>query len=423
MLKVLWFTNIPLPAMRFVTAEAHAGTGSWMVALLDPLRKQPGVKLAVACVYPGLTYQKIETDGVEYLCIPQGKARRLFHYTNIDDNPALVNQCAAIVKEWQPDVIHIHGTERFYGMLGVNTGINVPTVISIQGLLTDCCKWRLTFGDLSIWDIISMHRVRNVLRGIGPLWDYRMTLKNARREQNIISGNKYFMGRTDWDYAHVKALNPSAHYYHVDDMLRPEFRRLQWDVNSCRRHSIIFTNARDHRRGADALFRAVVLLKRRFPDILVRLAGVDRFTGVYGSYLSRLAKKEDIYGNIEFLGYINAKTMSQALVSSHVFVLSSLIENGSNSLNEAQTVGLPCVANYTGGVTSMISDGETGFMVPVGDVSMIADRVTRVFENDSLASDMSKRAREIALVRHNPDILTEKYLTVYRDVVELHKKS
>lgn len=409
--------------MQSATAEAHAGTGSWMVALLDPLRIQPGIKLAVACVYPGLTYRKIEADGVEYFCIPQGKVRRLFHYANIDDNPTLVNQCAAIVKEWQPDVIHIHGTERFYGMLGVSTGINVPIVISIQGLLTDCCKWRLTFGDLPIWDIISMHRVRNVLRGIGPLWDYRMTLKNARREQNIISGNKYFMGRTDWDYAHVKALNPSAHYYHVDEMLRPEFRKLQWDMNSCRRHSIIFTNARDHRRGADALFRAVVLLKRRFPDILVRLAGVDRFTGVYGSYLSRLAKKEGIYDNIEFLGYINAKKMSQALASSHVFVLSSLIENGSNSLNEAQTVGLPCVANYTGGVTSMISDGETGFMVPSGDVSMIADRVSRVFENDSIASDMSKRAREIALVRHNPDILIEKHLTVYRDVIECYKSN
>jgi len=410
--------------MQSLDPKLHKGTGSWMLALLEALSKNREIRLAVACVYPGLPKQKLEVDGVSYFCMPQGQVRRLFHFVDRDDDPSLVDWCVQVIQEWQPDVIHIHGTERFYGLLTACKGVNVPSVVSIQGILTEYCKWRYTFGELSISDVIAMHNPLRVIRGIGPLWDYRQILITARRERKIVRINKYFMGRTEWDLAQLRALNPSARYYHVNEMLRPEFITLkQWDLNTCRRHSIIFTNARIPRKGVDILFKAVALLKIRFLDVSIKLAGVDGFIGEYGKYLRRVAEREGIYNNVEFLGDINAEKMVSALSSSHVFVLSSLIENSPNSLCEAQAVGLPCVATYTGGVPSLISDKETGFMIPIGDASMMADRIAKIFENDSLSVQMSTRARHIALTRHDPDTIVGRHLAVYRDVINLYNKN
>jgi len=402
---------------------AHAGSGSWIVSLLEHFRKQSDIKLAVACVYPGLKNDILEADGIIYFSVPQGRLRRIFRFADIDEkaDPVFINKCSDIIKKWHPDIIHIHGTERFYGLVPLRTQVDVPCIISIQGLLNECCKWRYTFGDLPLRDIMLMHRPVRFIRGIGPLWDYRLMLKKARREREIIQGNNFFMGRTDWDRAHIHAINPSARYYHVGELLRQEFRMLEWDVHKCRRHSIIFTNARGPRANIDSLFKAVALLKKPFADVLLRIAGVDGLTGEYGQHLEKAAKKSDILNNVEFLGYLNADKMSHALVSSHVFVLSSLIENSPNSLCEAQTVGLPCVASYTGGVPSLISEGETGVMVPAGDSSMIADRIARIFENDTRAVEMGKLARHRALMRHDPDIVFKRLLAVYKEVINFHK--
>ncbi len=416
-MKVLWFTNIPLPAMLSAETSSHAGTGGWMGALLDTLRTRPDLELAVASVVLGLPDCSVNVGGVHYYSVCQGPRRRIMRYTDGDSRAGLLDKCVNIVKEFKPDVIHIHGTERFYGLLIGRKEITVPIVISIQGLLSECCTWRNSFGDLPISEIIKMHHFVRALRGLGPLWDFYRSRRNAVREKNIISSNRYFMGRTTWDHAHIKALNPNAHYYHVGELLRPEFNQKIWHLDACQRHSIIFTNARGPRRGVDTLIQAMSLLKRRFPDVLIRLAGIDGFSGEYGQYLAHMAECAGVAGNMEFLGMLNGSQMSNALASSHVFILSSLIENSPNSLCEAQMVGMPCVATYTGGVPSLITERETGLMVPIGDGPVIAARLEQVFENDALATELGTQARQIAIRRHDSDVVVNQLVATYHDVV------
>ena len=64
-------------------------------------------------------------------------------------------------------------------------------------------------------------------------------------------------------------------------------------------------------------------------------------------------------------------------------------------LLEAQSFGLPIVAFACQcGPRDIVTDGETGFLVPEGDVEGLADRLITVMKDDDLRFSMGKKAKE-----------------------------
>lgn len=64
---------------------------------------------------------------------------------------------------------------------------------------------------------------------------------------------------------------------------------------------------------------------------------------------------------------------------------------------EAMASGTPVVASRLGGLAEVIRDGETGFLVPPGDVAQLRDRLTQLLGDRDLARRMGRRARELVL--------------------------
>jgi glycosyltransferase involved in cell wall biosynthesis len=237
----------------------------------------------------------------------------------------------------------------------------------------------------------------------------------AEREREIIAGNRFFMGRTNWDRAYVRALNPSAQYFHGGELLREAFWQERWSIGGAQRHRIVFTNAGHPRKGTETLLNAVKLLQPYFPDIQVAIAGgISRRSG-YGRYVrGRIAELG--HAAIE-LGHLSAEEMVKELVNSHVFVSPSFIDNSSNAVCEAQLIGMPVISTYTGGVPSLIEEGRTGLFVPTGDAPMLAARLRDLFEDDNLAVRIGRQAHEVAVKRHDPDSIVHEVVTAYEDVL------
>lgn len=323
--------------------------------------------------------------------------------------------CCHLVDEWKPDFIHIHGTEGPYGLLTARSMVACPTVISFQGLLGPCSEWYRYFGNTSLMNIIRMHRWLEIPAMRGQWLMFYRLRKAAKREQEIIKGNQFFIGRTAWDRAYVKALNPSAHYYHGGEMLRDAFWNTRWDLGLAQRHRIIFTNAGHPRKGAEILLDAVTLLQQRFPNVQVAIAGCISQRSGYGRYIRRRILELDCFA--KELGQLNAKEMADELCRSHVFVSPSYIDNSPNAVCEAQLLGMPVISTYTGGVPSLIEDGQTGLFFPTGDVPMLAAKLREVFEDDELAKHLGSQARTVALSRHDPELVIRDVLTAYEDIL------
>ena len=73
------------------------------------------------------------------------------------------------------------------------------------------------------------------------------------------------------------------------------------------------------------------------------------------------------------------------------------------ALLEAQAAGLPVVAGDSGGVSDIVREGETGRLVPPGDVDSFADAVIALLDDSAARHAMGKRARERAMEIHDLD--------------------
>jgi len=425
-MRVLWFTHMVLPDLSAALNRPVSPRGGWMPALADALVNQENLELAIATPLDISSPKELDIKGIRYYAIPCRKKS----LQRSELNPALIDAYKKVVDKFQPDVIHIHGTEYFEGLLTARQYITCPTVISIQGII-DVCRHHY-FGGISLRSVFTMRTLRDWIRCDGLIeqkikWGYR-----AIREREIFAGNHAFIGRTRWDKAHVKRLSPKARYYHCDEMLRTPFYHKTWNIDDVNRYSIFASSAGYPIKGFHILIKAVALLRNEFPDIAVKtplasfcnqskgLKSIPhrlKSTG-YTSYLTGLIAKYSLESNFIPLSAIDGDQMAAEFAQSHVFVLPSLIENSPNSLAEAMLIGTPSVVSYTGGTASMAKDGNSALFFPPGDEAVLAEQLRKIFTDDELAITLSASARQTAIRRHDKKKIVNDTIEIYQKEIQ-----
>ena len=408
-MRILHFMNIPLNLDELRSGGEGINTsGGWMAALLGQLLRETEFRFACVAFDNVKEVSVTHSDRIDSYAVPGNLVG--------DSSGKSLQICQDLVNQWKPDLIHIHGTEAAYGLLTARSMVKIPTIISLQGLLGPYSEWYHSFGNRSLMDIIRMHRWQEVpaMRGLG--WKFLQFRRMAKREKEIITGNHYFMGRTDWDQAYIHALNPSVKYFYGSEILRKAFWDKRWDIAHAKRHRIIFTNAGGHpRKGTEVLLDAVKLLKPQYPEIEIAIAGgISRRSG-YGRYIRN--RIEELGHRAVELGPLKAEEMVIELIKSHVFVSPSFIDNSPNSVCEAQLLGMPVISSYTGGVPSLIEEGCNGMFFPTGDAPMLASRLEKVFDDDNLAVRLGQEARETATKRHDPEKIVQDVVTAYEEIL------
>jgi L-malate glycosyltransferase len=410
-LRVLWFTNIPMPAMDRRMGIATRGSGWWMSSLQDLLRTQGDVRLAVATAAVGGGDLEFSEDGVDYFVVAQSprSARR-------GGDESDLRRCAAVAERWKPDLIHFHGTERFFGLIKARGLVTAPAVASIQGLLGPYSL--KAYGDLSWREILAAHRLRELVMGWGAVAQRRQYVRGGVREGEIIRHLDGALVRTAWDRAHVWAIRPDIPLYHVGETLRDVFHSAEWSLANCSRHEIVVTTGPSPLKGLPTLIRAVALLRRRWPDVSLSVAGAGfDGRGGFARFIRRMVRDCGMEDRVRFLGWLDGEALARRLAGAHCFAMPSHIENSPNGLCEAMRVGLPCVAHCVGGVSSLVDDGRTGLLVPPGDEAVMAWRIQSIFQDDALAASLGSRARAEAGRRHDPNRVLADLMAAYRGVL------
>jgi glycosyltransferase involved in cell wall biosynthesis len=96
-------------------------------------------------------------------------------------------------------------------------------------------------------------------------------------------------------------------------------------------------------------------------------------------------------------------------------VLPTLADNLPNVVIESMACGVPCVSFATGGVPEAVRHLETGFLVPTGDVGLLAAGMRTLLEDDELRERLGAACREWAVREYSLERQTERYLGVYED--------
>lgn len=151
----------------------------------------------------------------------------------------------------------------------------------------------------------------------------------------------------------------------------------------------------DPLKGQDTLLKAAAVLKERYPDLKVVLAGdTSKKQKSYRAHLEHLASLVEIKENVLFLGHQrNVEDLTGAF---DVAVLPSRDEGLGRSIMEAMAAGIPTVASRVGGIPELVEDGVTGFLVPPDDHLELARAIDTILANASLMKKMGEAARRKA---------------------------
>ena len=107
-MKVLWVTNKIFPAPSKELGIPNSVKGGWLEGLASQLKTSDQIRLAIATTYPGTGVKIFDIEGVKYYLIPS-KAK--FTYDR-----KLVKHWKSVCTDFQPEVIHVHGTEFALGL-------------------------------------------------------------------------------------------------------------------------------------------------------------------------------------------------------------------------------------------------------------------------------------------------------------------
>lgn len=125
--------------------------------------------------------------------------------------------------------------------------------------------------------------------------------------------------------------------------------------------------------------------------------------------MESLARRLGISERVTFLG--ERSDVPELLARCHIFVLASNWEGLPLTVLEAMRAGLPVVASDVGGVSEAVVDGETGFLVPRGNVGVLRERIIRLVESPELRLRMGRAGR----------LRYERYFTLQRMIQQTRK--
>ena len=364
----------------------QGGTERQVVQLARLLHEHGRFRVRLACLNPEGPL-RAEAEGIGLGEIPS------FPLTSFHDRNALVQltRLARFLRDERVDIVESH--DLYTNVLGMPAALLARTPVRIAsrresgGARTAAQAWAVRRAyRLAHAVVANAEAVRRELISDGI---------DARKTHTVYNGV---------DFARLAPPQDLRR----DDVLA----RLGLPAEPARRFVTIVANLRHPMKDQQTFLRAARRVREHQPDAAFVLAGEGQLTESLRVYAAELGLGGDAF----FIG--RCANVAELLAVSDVCVLSSKCGEGfSNSIIEYMAAARPVVATDVGGAAEAVVEGETGYVVPVGDDERMAEGVSSLLADPERARVMGERGREVARRKFSCEAQLERVVGLYEQLL------
>lgn len=173
------------------------------------------------------------------------------------------------------------------------------------------------------------------------------------------------------------------------------------------------------KKGHEAALRVVARLLRSSRNVEYLVVG----DGPLRPRLERMAAELGIAGRVTFTGPIDDEALLRTYGRSHIFLLPSVTSESGDMegipvvLMEAMAMGLPVVSTLHSGIPELVTNGESGFLVPERDEEGLFECLARLIDEPGLWPQMGGEGRSMVEAEFDVRSLNTRLVEVLEELV------
>jgi glycosyltransferase involved in cell wall biosynthesis len=132
--------------------------------------------------------------------------------------------------------------------------------------------------------------------------------------------------------------------------------------------------------------------------------------------IEALATAHGLQSRVRITGWVGGDRVREEILAARALVLPSFAEGLPVVIMEALALGRPVVTTYVAGIPELMACGETGWLVPAGDVGALVLALKEVLHAEPQALDaMGRRGRDVVLARHDAGLEASKLAGLFHE--------
>ncbi len=370
-----------MKVLHLISGGDTGGAKTHLLSLMKGLNRKIDAK--VICFIEDTFYEDLKNEGINIEVFEQ-KSR---------SDMSVVKRLVDEINSENYDIVHCHGARANFIAMFFKRKIKVPMITTIHS------DYRLDFKDNFYKRLVFTSLNTFALKR----FDYYIAISDTFKQMLVERGFKkdsIFIAYNGID------LEKNLTYVEKEDFLR----RYNIDAKDKKIVGIVarLDKVKDHEtfiKGAKE-----VLDKRE--DVIFLIAG----NGNDEERLRELVKELGIEESIHFLGFVNDPySLFNAI---DINTLTSVSESFPYVILEGARLKKPIVSTKVGGVGKLIRNGETGYLIDVGDYKAFGDRITSLLDNEEDIKIFGENLYKEVERNYSSDAMAQTHIDIYKRIIE-----
>ncbi len=228
----------------------------------------------------------------------------------------------------------------------------------------------------------------------------------ARMFRRVTTQSRTVTTVSSWLAAETRTLVPEAHPIVAPMPIKPDL----FHPGAAREPArLLFVGKLNQQKGIEYLLRALAVMRSRaMVDVIVGVGSAPEDIG-------SLAQSLGVADRLHWLPLLPQAKLAEYYRSCTALVMPAVDEGLGLVAAEALLCETPVIAFASGGLTDLIRDGETGVLVPTGDVTALARAIDDVLSRPDRGAALGVAGRRATLAAFGPQAVAARYAALYRE--------